>query len=120
VGYEPWGNPADPKGCKGPYDDRIPVRRFTVEVIFTNDSDNYITCGSPIFVSASGASLPRCYFPYDPNNPSLPVAKPGETKDVTFVTHLQRSDYVQALVFELPGWTITLCLNGAGQQIPCK
>jgi hypothetical protein len=118
--YEPWGRPADPGGCRGPYDDDHPVRRLTVQALLTNNSKGFVTYDTPIFVSASGASLPSCYFAYDPNNPSLPVAQPGETKDVTFVTHLATGDYVRALVFELPGWSITVCLDGAAHQVPCN
>ncbi len=119
VQYEPWGRPTQPSGCQGPYDDKSPVRRFTVETILTNNSNNFVTFQTPTFVSASGAALPSCYWAYDPNNPKLEVAQPGESKNVTFGTHLETGDYVRALVFDLPGWTITVCLNGAGQQIPC-
>jgi hypothetical protein len=120
VSYEPWGRPTDPGGCRGPYDDESPVRRFTVETILTNNSHEFVTFDTPIFVSARGAPLPSCYWAYNPDDPQLEVVRPGETKDVTFGTHMEAGDYVQALVFELPGGTISICLNGGGQQIPCR
>jgi hypothetical protein len=91
-----------------------------VETILTNNSNQFVTFDTPIFVSARGASLPSCYWAYNPDDPQLEVVRPGETKNVTFGTHLEAGDYVQALVFELPGWTVSICLNGAGQQIPCR
>ncbi len=113
--YEPWGNPGNPDGCNGPYDDRIEVRRFTVEVIVTNNSRNFIPDRwSPTFLAASGAALPTCIWYY--NNT---VVEPGETADVTFATHLKKGDYVRAMVFDFPGAVITLCLDGSGRQIPC-
>jgi hypothetical protein len=120
VSYEPWGRPTDPGGCQGPYDDESPVRRLTVEVLLTNNSNQFVTFDTPIFVSALGAPLPSCYWAYNPDDPHLEVVRPGETKNVTFGTHLEANDYVQALVWELPGWTVSICLNGAGHQIPCR
>jgi hypothetical protein len=116
VHYEPWGNPADPEGCKGPYDDRIEVRRFYAQVLLTNNSTRYIgEDWYPSFISASGAGLPSCVFYY--NNLAV---EPGETIDVTYGTHLKVGDYVKALVFEIQGYTEAICLNPGGQKIPCQ
>jgi hypothetical protein len=115
VSYEPWGKPGDPDGCGPPYDDRIEVRRFTVQVLLTNNSKQYI--GEdwwPTFLSASGAGVPSCWFYY--NNV---VVEPGETADVTYATYLPKGDYVKAMVFPILGQTHTVCLNPGGQQIPC-
>jgi hypothetical protein len=116
VHYEPWGNPGDPEGCKGPYDDRIEVRRFYAQVLLTNNSTRFIgEEWGPTFISASGAGLPTCVFYY--NNL---VVEPGETIDVTYGTHLQVGDYVKTLVFDIQGYTEAVCLNPGGQQIPCQ
>jgi hypothetical protein len=116
VSYEPWGRPADPGGCKGPYDDRSPVRRFTVEVILTNNSNRYIPdAWYPTFYSAKGRSLPACIWYY--NNTAV---QPGESTDVTFATHLEGDDWVTALVFDELNYTVSICLNGAGQQVACQ
>ena len=114
--YEPWGNPGDPGGCQGPYDDRIRVQRFTLQLLVTNNSSSYTQDKwLPTFVSASGASLPSCIWYY--NNT---VIEPGETVDVTFATHLQGGDYVKALVLSLLGQTVTICLDPGANEIPCK
>ncbi len=117
VVYEPWGIPTDPDGCNGPYwDEGSTLKRFTVQVLVTNNSKNFIPDHwSPDFVSASGAGLRTCIWYY--NNT---VVEPGETTDVTFATHLERSDYVRALIFDFPGQTITLCLSPSGNEIPCN
>jgi pSer/pThr/pTyr-binding forkhead associated (FHA) protein len=116
VVYEPWGNPGNPDGCNGPYDDRIEVRRFTVQVLVTNNSKNWIPDHwGPTFISGSGANLPTCIWYY--NNT---VVEPGETTDVTFATHLAKGDYVRALVFDFPGQTVTICLDPGGNEVPCN
>lgn len=115
VGYEPWGKPGNPDGCGAPYDDRIEVRRFTAQVLLTNNSKQFI--GEdwwPTFLSGSGAAVPSCWYYY--NNV---VVEPGETVDVTYATYLPKGDYVRAMVFDILGQTAVICLNGGGQQIPC-
>jgi len=114
--YEPWGRPLDSGGCQGPYDDESPVRRLTVEVILTNNSKQFIPDHwSPTFVSASGRSLPTCIWYY--NNTAV---QPGEVIDVTFATHLETDDWVSALVFDEMNYTVTICLNPAGQAASCQ
>ena len=114
--YEPWGNPGHPGGCQGPYDDRIRVQRFTLQLLVTNNSNSYTKDKwLPTFVSASGAPLPSCIWYY--NNT---VIEPGETVDVTFATHLQGGDYVKALVLSLLGQTATICMDPGANEIPCK
>jgi hypothetical protein len=114
--YEPWGRPLDSGGCRGPYDDESPVRRLTMEIILTNNSKQFIPDHwSPTFVSASGRSLPTCIWYY--NNT---VVQPGEVIDVTFATHLETDDWVSALVFDELNYTVTICLNPAGQAVPCQ
>jgi hypothetical protein len=116
VVYEPWGRPLDPDGCNGPYDDESPMRRFTIQVILTNNSSQFIPDHwSPYFVSASGRSLPTCIWYY--NNT---VVQPGEIIDVTFATHVETDDWVSALVFDELGYTSTTCLNPSGQPVPCQ
>ncbi len=116
ITYEPWGRPLDSGGCKGPYDDESPVRRFTVEVILTNNSNRFIPDHwSPTFVSASGRPLPTCIWYY--NNTAV---QPDETINVTFATHLETDDWVSALVFDELGYTLAVCLNPSGQAVPCQ
>jgi len=116
VSYEPWGRPTDPGGCRGPYNDESPVRRFTVEIILTNNSNQFIPdWWTPTFVSAKGRPLPTCIWYY--NNT---VVQPDETINVTFATHLEADDWVAALVFDELNYTLSICLNGGGQQVPCQ
>ncbi len=115
--YEPWGRPTDPGGCNGPYDDKHGrMRRFTVEVILTNTSNRFTRDSwFPTFISASGRPLQPCIWYY--NNT---VVEPGESADVTFATHLEANDWVRAMVFDELKYTVTICLNGAAQQVPCQ
>jgi hypothetical protein len=116
VMYEPWGRPRDSDGCNGPYDDESPVRRLTVEVILTNNSKQFIPDHwSPTFISASGRSLPTCIWYY--NNTAV---QPDEIIDVTFATHMETDDWVSALIFDELGYTLSICLNPAGQAVPCQ
>ena len=116
VTYEPWGRPLDPDGCNGPYDDESPMRRFTVEVILTNNSNGFIPDHwSPIFISAAGRALPTCIWYY--NNT---VVQPDEIINVTFATHTEVDDWVTALMFDEIGYTLTLCLSPSGQVVPCQ
>ena len=114
--YEPWGRPLDPDGCNGPYNDQSPVRRFTVEVILTNNSNSFIPDGwGPTFYTASGQIPPTCTWYYE----NIAV-QPGEIINVTFATHVEANDWVSALVFDELGYTATLCLNGSGQMVACQ
>jgi len=116
VVYEPWGRPLDPDGCNGPYNDESPVRRFTVEVILTNNSNSFIPDGwGPTFYTASGQIPPTCTWYYE----NIAV-QPGEIINVTFATHVEANDWVSALVFDELGYTATLCLNGSGQMVACQ
>jgi hypothetical protein len=116
VVYEPWGRPLDPDGCNGPYDDESPMRRFTIQIILTNNSNQFIPDHwSPYFVSASGRSLPTCIWYY--NNTAV---QPGEVIDVTFATHVETDDWVSALVFDELGYALSTCLNPSGQPVPCQ
>jgi S1-C subfamily serine protease len=115
VMYEPWGRPLDPDGCSGPYNDESPVRRLTVEIILTNNSNQFIPDRwGPTFFSAGGQVLETCAWLYD--NMSV---QPGETANVTFATHMEANDWVSAIVFDELGYTTTLCLNPAGQVVAC-
>jgi hypothetical protein len=114
--YEPWGRPVNPDGCNGPYNDESPVRRFTVEVILSNNSDRFIPDHwTPVFVSASGRPLPTCIWYY--NNTTV---QPDEIINVTFATHLESDDWVKALVFDELGYTLTVCLSPSGQMVSCQ
>jgi hypothetical protein len=116
VMYEPWGRPLDPDGCSGPYNDDSPVRRLTVEVILTNNSNSFIPDNwGPTFFSASGQILQTCAWLYDDM-----AVQPGETINVTFATHMEANDWVSAMVFDELGYTVTLCLNPSGQVVGCQ
>jgi hypothetical protein len=119
VQYEPWGRPGDPNGCGGPYDDRSPVRRLTVEIILTNNSNRSIPDRwAPTFISAKGRPLPSCY--HGLNYTYNTAVQPGETVNVTFATHMESDDWVSALVFDELNYTLTVCLNPSGQVVPCQ
>jgi hypothetical protein len=114
--YEPWGRPTDPDGCSGPYDDLAPMRRFTVEVVVSNYSSVPIPDGwLPQFIAAGGAALKSCMWYYDNT-----AVRTGTTVDVTFYTHLQTGDWVRAMQFSFPQGVVTICLNQAGQTVPCQ
>jgi S1-C subfamily serine protease len=115
VMYEPWGRPLDPDGCSGPYNDESPVRRLTVEIMLTNNSNQFIPDKwGPTFFAASGQVLETCAWLYDDMS-----VQPGETANVTFATHMEANDWVAAMVFDELGYTTTLCLNPAGQVVAC-
>ena len=100
----------------GPYDDESPMRRFTVEVILTNNSNRFIPDHwSPVFISAAGRPLPTCIWYY--NNT---VVQPDEMINVTFDTHTEADDWVSALMFDEIGYTLTLCLSPSGQVVSCQ
>ena len=114
--YEPWGRPTNPDGCSGPYNDKDPVRRFTVEFVVTNQSSRYIPDRwYPHFYSAQGEVPQVCVWYYD--NTAI---EPGETTYVTFATHVESDDWVQAMVLDEIGYELVLCLNGAGQVVACR
>jgi hypothetical protein len=119
VQYEPWGRPGDPNGCGGPYDDDSPVRRLTVEIILTNNSNRSIPDRwAPTFISAKGRPLPSCY--HGLNYTYNTAVQPGESANVTFVTHLESDDWVTALVFDELNYTLTICFDPSGQVVPCR
>lgn len=119
VQYEPWGRPGDPNGCGGPYDDRSPVRRLTIEIILTNNSNRSIPDRwAPTFISAKGRPLPSCY--HGLNYTYNTAVQPGETVNVTFATHMESDDWVSALVFDELNYTLTICFNPSGQVVPCQ
>ena len=113
---EPWGRPRNADGCNGPYNDRDPVRRFTIEVILTNNSNRYIPDGwAPDFYSAKGEAPPTCIWYYDNT-----AVEPGEVIYVTFATHVESDDWVRAMVFDELGYQVTVCFNAAAQVVSCQ
>jgi predicted component of type VI protein secretion system len=114
--YEPWGRPTNPDGCSPPYNDKDPVRRFTVEFVVTNQSNRYIPDQwHPHFYSAKGDVPEVCVWYYD--NTAI---EPGETTYVTFATHVESDDWVQAMVLDEIGYEVIICLNAAGQIVACR
>jgi hypothetical protein len=112
---EPWGRPTNADGCNGPYNDRDPVRRLTVELVLTNQSDRYIPDGwYPTFHTAKGQVPPTCVWYYD----NIAV-QPDETIYVTFATHVNLDDWVQAMVIDELGYAVMVCFNAAGQVVNC-
>jgi hypothetical protein len=113
---EPWGRPTNPDGCNGPYNDRDPVKRFTIEIILYNQSDRYIPDGwYPLFHSAKGDAPPTCVWYYDNT-----AVQPGETIYVTFATHVELDDWVQNMVLDELGYELVVCFNPAGQVVACR
>lgn len=116
VVYEPWGRPAKADCCCGPYDDRSPVRRLTIELLVTNLShESTQDKWKPAFYTAAGAHPATCIWYY--NNT---VVSPGETADVTFITHVEIGDYVQTLKLTLLGHTTTITLDPSGTEVKRK
>lgn len=113
---EPWGRPTDPGGCKGPYNDRDPVKRFTIELIVTNHTNRTMESGwLPIFYTAQEKIPQTCIWVYD--NMSI---QPGETAYVTFVTHVESDDWVQVMALGDENYQVFICFNAAGQTVPCQ
>ena len=113
---EPWGRPRSADGCNGPYNDRDPVKRFTIEVILTNNSNQWIPDGwAPTFYSAAGAVPPTCVWYYDNQ-----AVQPGEVIYVTFATHVESNDWVSAMVFDELGYQHSTCFNAGGQVVGCR
>lgn len=114
--YEQWGRPMSADGCNKPFNDKDPVRRLTVEFVLTNHSNRYIPDGwHPEFYTAKGQVPPTCIWYYDNT-----AVQPGETIYVTFATHVELDDWVQAIVLDELGYTLTICFNSAGQIIACR
>jgi len=112
---EPWGRPTNPDGCRGPYDDSDPVKRVTIELIVTNQSNRTIPDHwYPVFYSAQGQVPTTCIWYYD--NTAI---QPGETTYVTFATHVEANDWVQALMLDELGYQVVICFNAAGQVVAC-
>jgi len=113
---EPWGRPRGADGCNGPYNDRDPVKRFTIEVILTNNSNQWVPDGwSPTFYSAAGQVPPSCVWYYDNQ-----AVQPGEVIYVTFATHVEANDWVRSMVFDELGYQHSTCFNAAGQIVGCR
>ena len=112
---EPWGRPTNPDGCNGPYNDRDPVKRVTIEVVVTNQSNRTIPDGwYPVFYSAQGKTPKTCVWDYGDTS-----VQPGETTYVTFATHVELNDWVQRLVLDELGYQVVVCFNSSGQVVAC-
>jgi hypothetical protein len=112
---EPWGRPTNPDGCNGPYNDRDPVKRFTIELIVTNQSNRTIPDDwYPVFYTAQGQTPTTCVWYYDNT-----AVQPGETTYVTFATHVETNDWVQSMRLSELGYDVVVCFNAAGQVVAC-
>lgn len=112
---EPWGRPTNPDGCNDPFNDRDPVKRFTIEIIVTNQSNRTIPDGwYPVFYSAQGRIPVTCVWPYKDMS-----VQPGETAYATFATHVESNDWVQRMVLDELGYQVIVCFNAAGQVVAC-
>ncbi len=113
--YEPWGWPEHPGGCAGPYDEDDIQQRFTVKLVFTNNSYQPIRGDwRPRFVTNIGTDLPTCMVEFD----DTPI-KPGETKEVSFFTHLLKDKWVSKMIVEEADYKWETCLDEMGNQIEC-
>jgi LysM repeat protein len=133
VGYEAWGTPEyGLDDCFANwYDDTHPAKRFTAEVLLTNQTKNDISpdwaaSENVIFYLASGAHRYACLYrqgsegqPY--NYPELGghyprTLPPGGTVDVTYYTHMDKSDVVTKIEFKKFG----ICFDpNSGDRISC-
>ena len=115
IDLEPWGRPTNPDGCNGPYNDSDPVRRFTIELIVTNQTNRTMEQGwLPVFYTAREQIPETCIWVYD--NMSI---QPGETAYVTFVTHVESDDWVQVMALGDMDYQVFICFNAAGQVVAC-
>ncbi|MEM7031284.1 MAG: hypothetical protein AAF629_17100 [Chloroflexota bacterium] len=111
--YESWGRPTD--GCAGPYNDRSPVKRFTFEVLFTNQSNQTLYKNwFPEIITAKRGSVRTCFWNYD----TIKVA-PGQTINVTFVGHVEGDDWVAGLAFRDLNYQQFACLSASGADVAC-
>ncbi|MBN1659660.1 MAG: FHA domain-containing protein [Anaerolineae bacterium] len=116
IDFEPWGRPTNPDGCNGPYNDRDPVKRFTIELIVTNQTNRTMESGwLPVFYTAREQIPETCIWVYD--NMSI---QPGETAYVTFVTHVEYDDWVQIMALGDENYQVFICFNAAAQVVPCQ
>jgi len=114
--YEPWGRPQDPDGCNGPYRDRDPVRRLTVELLLTNHSNQTIPGDwYPEFWTSSRTTSKTCRWAYEDMS-----ILPGKSRPVTFATHIETGEWITTIVLQELGYTTYICLNASGQQVPCN
>jgi hypothetical protein len=112
---EPWGRPTNPDGCNAPFNDRDPVKRFTIEIVVTNQSDRTIPNGwYPAFRSSQGQTPVTCIWSYDDMS-----VQPGETAYATFATHVELNDWVQRMVLDELGYQVTICFNASAQVVVC-
>jgi hypothetical protein len=113
--YERWGRPTDSTGCRN-YNNGSPVRRFTIQLIVKNNTGTAITkWDGPYYTANTGKSLARCYYPYDPNETSLPAIGANATNNVTFVSFTDEGTYVSRVEFRHSGRTWVWTLGPDGQ-----
>jgi hypothetical protein len=113
--YEKWGRPQGCNGCCGPYDDGDPVRRFSYELIVTNNSQQTMQELAEYQQAASGEWTERCIY-VDGDIENL---APGQSQRVTYVTYVETGDWVQKVVLEALDHRIPLCFNAAAEQVGC-
>ena len=116
IDFEPWGRPTNPDGCNGPYNDRDPVKRFTIELVVTNQTKRTMESGwLPVFYTAREQIPETCIWVYD--NMSI---QPGKTAYVTFVTHVESNDWVQVMALGDESYQVFICFNAAAQVVACQ
>ncbi len=115
--YERWGRPTDSTGCLN-YNNGSPVRRFTIQIIVKNNTSTAISdWKSPFYYSNSGASLARCYYPFNQSETTLPAVPANSANTVTFVSFTDEGTWVSRVEFVYRDRTWRWILDFNGQVI---
>jgi hypothetical protein len=117
-GYEQWGRP-NPR-CQDGFNDKSPVRKFTVDFTLVNRSPLSIDNWYPVFYSNGGRQIYTCYYEYDDFSgvPSVPA---GGTRTVTFAAYGELSEYVSRMSLTLGSQQFQRCFAPYdGHEVPCQ
>lgn len=116
-GYEQWGRPNP--SCSEGFNDKSPVRRFTVDFTLVNGSAWSIDDWFPTFY-AGGRQLYTCYYGYN-DTPGVPSVPPGGTRTVTFAAFAELSEYVTRMSLSIGNQQFQRCFAPYdGHEVPCQ
>ncbi len=139
VSYTYWGRPVyGLDDCvANQFDDGSPVKRLTVEVLATNNTEHELPGAwgdtkNVIFHTLSGARRYACvhyqnHYGTSGSGPEVNLPnlggpyprslEPGDTMDVTYYTHIEKTDLVTKVEFKFLG----ICFDpNSGDRISCE
>ena len=138
VNYQYWGRPQLGLADCNDWTNNDTVKRLTVEVILTNNSNkplpnDWASPSNVIIYMASGSHQQACKHIYGygsaASNPPTGVSihadpdsypgtlYPGETTNVTYYTHMEKNDYAIKIGFK----TLDICFDvNSGDRIACN